>query len=355
MGMEKYKIILPEKLDLEIVNKIAEVDEFKGRWDALKNIAPDSLSRLHRIATIASIGSSTRIEGSHLSDTQINELLSNLHRKSFQSRDEEEVAGYADAMELIFDAAEDISITENHIKQLHSILLKHSSKDKRHKGEYKKFPNNVEAFDASGKSIGVIFKTAEPFETPLYMESLIQWYQNEIQSRDYHPLLIIAAFVVHFLAIHPFQDGNGRLSRVLTTLMLLQNGYNYVPFCSLESIIEKNKDQYYMALRKAQKSFSTKHTGMKDWLNYFLKILVKQKNILQQRIEQEEKLAIGKLSPASTKIMELIAQRDKTTISDIVTLLDINRNTVKKQLKELSDKNLIKQNGTGKGTWYSLA
>jgi len=357
MGMKKYEIILPAQIPSETVNKIAEIDEFKGRWDALKNIAPDSLSRLQRIATIQSIGSSTRIEGAHLSDAQIDELLSQIDKKSFQSRDEQEVAGYAEAMELVFESWEDISITENHIKQLHGILLKYSEKDSRHKGEYKKFPNNVEAFDANGKSIGVIFKTAQPFDTPFFMEALVQWYRDETQARNYHPLHIIGAFVVHFLAIHPFQDGNGRLSRILTTLMLLRSGYQYVPYCSLESIVEKNKHQYYQALRKAQKSFSAsaRHAGMKDWLNYFLRILIKQKSILQQRIEQETQLAIGKLSPVSTRIVQLVGQRQKTTISDIVTLLDINRNTVKKHLKELVDKNLIRKNGTGKGTWYSPA
>ncbi|MBN2036363.1 MAG: Fic family protein [Chitinispirillaceae bacterium] len=353
--MKKYEIILPRQLPTETVNKIAEIDEFKGRWDALKNIAPDSLSRLQRIATIASIGSSTRIEGAQLSDAQIDELLSHIDKKSFRSRDEEEVAGYAEAMELVFESAEDMPITENHINQLHGILLKYSSKDSRHMGEYKKFPNNVEAFDANGNSVGVLFKTAEPFDTPFYMESLVQWYRTEIQTRNFHPLIVIGACVVHFLAIHPFQDGNGRLSRILTTLMLLQNGYQYVPYCSLESIIEKNKDQYYLALRKAQKSFTAHHAGMKDWLNYFLRILIKQKNILQQRIAQETQIAVGKLSPVSTQILQMVSQGQKTTISDIVMLLNINRNTVKKHLKELTVKNLIRQNGTGKGTWYSPA
>lgn len=353
MGMKKYDVILPRQLPTEMVNKIAEIDEFKGRWEALKNIAPDSLSRLQRIATIASIGSSTRIEGALLSDAQVDELLLHIDKKSFRSRDEEEVAGYAEAMELVFESAEDMSITENLIKQLHGILLKYSSKDIRHKGEYKKFPNNVEAFDADGNSVGVIFKTAEPFDTLFYMESLVQWYRSEIKAHDFHPLLVIGSFVVHFLAIHPFQDGNGRLSRVLTALMLIQNGYQYVPYCSLESIIEKNKDQYYLALRKAQKSFAGNHTGIKDWLNFFLRSLVTQKNILNQRINQETQLAVGKLSPVSTKILQMVTQRQKTTISDIVTLLNINRNTVKKHLRELAAENLIRQNGTGKGTWYS--
>jgi Fic family protein len=353
MGMKDYRIILPKQIPTDLVNKIAEIDEFKGRWEALKTIAPDSLSRLQRVATIASIGSSTRIEGAQLTDAQIDELLSHVDKRSFQSRDEEEVAGYAEAMQIVFDSAEDIPITENHIKQLHGILLNFSSKDTRHKGEYKKLPNNVEAFDADGNSVGVVFETATPFDTPFYMERLVQWYRAEMQARDFHPLLLIGAFVVHFLAIHPFQDGNGRLSRILTTLMLLQNGYLYVPYCSLESIIEKNKEQYYLALRKAQKSFTAQHTGMKDWLGYFLRILIKQKTILQQRIEQDTQLALGKLSPLSTRIVQTVTQRQKTTISDIVTLLNINRNTAKKHLKDLAAKKLIRQNGTGKGTWYS--
>lgn len=355
MDMKDYKIILPTQLPSDTVNKIAEIDEFKGRWDALKNIAPDSLSKLQRIATIASIGSSTRIEGSQLSDAQVNELLSNIDRKSFRTRDEQEVAGYADAMELIFESCDEITITENHIRQLHGMLLKHSTKDTRHKGEYKKFPNNVEAFDADGKSVGVIFRTMEPFDTPFCMEKLVEWYQTEIATRNHHPLLVIGAFVVHFLAIHPFQDGNGRLSRILTTLMLLQSGYGYVPYCSLESIVEKNKDQYYLSLRKAQKSFEGKHAGMKDWLSYFLKILIKQKNILQQRIDQDTQLAIGKLSPVATQIIRLVNQQQRTTNSDIVALTSLNRNTVKKHLKELVNKKLITQNGVGKGTWYSPA
>ncbi|MBN1308208.1 MAG: Fic family protein [Chitinispirillaceae bacterium] len=352
-GMKNYTIRLPETLASELVKQIAEIDEFKGRWEALRNIAPDRLVLLRKIATIASIGSSTRIEGSRLSDAQVDELLSMIDGKSFRSRDEEEVAGYADAMNIVFNSFQDIPITENHIKQLHGILLKYSSKDSRHKGEYKKFPNNVEAFDSEGNSVGIIFKTTDPFATPYAMQDLVQWYSAELTAGNYHPLLIIAAFAVHFLAIHPFQDGNGRLSRILTTLMLLKAGYLYVPYCSIESIVEENKDQYYRSLRKAQSSFSGNHSGMKEWLKYFLLILKKQKEILEQRIEQESSLSITTLSPVSAAIIKLIGEHSKLTISDIVIFSGINRNTVKKHLKELVEKRFINKNGVGKGTWYS--
>ena len=207
MGMN-YQIILKSTFSAEIVRLIAEIDEFKGRWEALKDKTPERLSVLRQVATIASIGSSTRIEGSKLTDAQVEELLLNIGKKSFRSRDEEEVGGYADTMNMIFDSYREINISENHIKQLHGNLLKYSTKDERHKGEYKKFPNHVEAFDEYGNLIGVVFETAAPFYTPMYTKELIDWYGIEIKGVTYHPLILIGAFIVHFLAIHPFQDGN---------------------------------------------------------------------------------------------------------------------------------------------------
>ena len=159
----------------------------------------------------------------------------------FETRDEQEVAGYAEAMDLIFQSFDDMPLTENHIRQLHQVLLRHSTKDERHRGDYKKLNNHVVAIDADGKEIGVIFETATPFEPPRLMEELVHWTRKAIHKESMHPLLIVAVFTVQFLAIRPFQDGNGRLSRVITTLMLLRAGYDYVPYASLESVIEENK------------------------------------------------------------------------------------------------------------------
>ena len=148
---------------------IARIDEFKGKWQALTSLAPEQLSALRKVATVESIASSTRIEGVKLSDREVEELLSGLKTKGLHSRDEEEVAGYAECMETLFRSYDDIAFDENHIKQLHQILLKYSSKDLRHRGEYKKLNNHVEAFDQTGKSVGVIFETASPFDTPRKM------------------------------------------------------------------------------------------------------------------------------------------------------------------------------------------
>src|SRR5271166_2250859 len=206
----------------DLLALLSEIDEFKGAWRALGTLAPERLNALRRVATIESIGSSTRIEGSKLSDREVEQVLAHLEIKQFASRDEQEVAGYAEVMETVFHAWSDIPITENHIKQLHRDLLRYSDKDERHRGEYKTLPNNVGAFDADGKMIGIVFETATPFDTPRRMAELVSWLKDARELARLHPLLIVAVFIVTFLEIHPFQDGNGRLSRIITTLLLLQ-------------------------------------------------------------------------------------------------------------------------------------
>src|SRR5665647_535495 len=151
----------------EILILIAKIDEFKGAWRALGTLAPDRLSALRRVATIESIGSSTRIEGSKLSDREVEKLLSNLEINSFETRDEQEVAGYAELMDLVFSSWQDIPFDENHIKQLHQTLLRHSEKDERHCGQYKTNSNSVAAFDENGTQIGIVFETASPFDLSL--------------------------------------------------------------------------------------------------------------------------------------------------------------------------------------------
>jgi Fic family protein len=233
----------------DILALITRIDEFKGAWKALGTLAPERLISLRRVATIESIGSSTRIEGSKLSNKEIESLLDRLEVKQFSTRDEQEVASYAEVMELIFSAWSHISFTENHIKQIHRDLLIHSTKDEYHRGSYKTQENHVGAFNEEGQQIAIVFETASSFNTPRLMTELVDWYNHTRKEKLLHPLLAIAIFTVVFLEIHPFQDGNGRISRVLTTLLLLQAGYSYVPYSSLESIIEESKQGYYLALR----------------------------------------------------------------------------------------------------------
>ena len=338
--------ITPETLAL-----ISEVDEFKGAWTALGTLAPERLSALRRVATIESIGSSTRIEGAKLSDRDVEQLLSNLEIKKFDTRDEQEVAGYADVMETTYAHWESIDLTENHIKQFHRDLLKYSEKDARHRGEYKTNPNHVSAFDADGKEIGVVFETATPFDTPRLMGELVEWTNTAFREKQLHPLLTIGICTVVFLEIHPFQDGNGRLSRVLTTLLLLRAGYAYVPYSSLESVIEQSKESYYMALRRTQGTIRTNSPDWEPWLTYFLRALQQQKRRLEKKIERE-RIMVSALPELSLKILELVKEQGRITIAEVVTLTGANRNTAKKHLRDLVAANHLIQHGIGKGTWY---
>jgi len=335
----------------QILSLISELDEFKGAWRALGTLAPERLSALRRVATIESIGSSTRIEGAKLSDREVEQLLSNLAIRQFETRDEQEVAGYAQAMETVFAHAESIELTENHVKQLHRDLLRHSTKDERHRGEYKTNTNHVSAFDADGREIGIVFETATPFDTPHKMRELIQWTRDALAERSLHPLLVIGIFAVVFLEIHPFQDGNGRLSRILTTLLLLRAGYGYVPYSSLESVIERSKEGYYLALRQTQKTIRADVPDWQPWIVYFLRSLQQQKQRLERKLERE-RITATSLPPLSVQILELAKEHGRLTIAQIVTLTGANRNTVKKHLQALVSANHLTQHGTGKGTWY---
>ena len=337
----------------EILGLIAKIDEFKGAWRALGTLAPDRLSALRRVATIESIGSSTRIEGGRLSDREVERLLATLQIKTFATRDEQEVAGYAEVMDLVFSSWQDITFTENHIKQLHRDLLVYSEKDARHRGNYKTSSNSVVAFAENGAQIGVVFETATPFDTPRLMTELVTWMQEERRSERLHPLLLIGLWVVVFLEIHPFQDGNGRLSRVLTTLLLLQAGYAYVPYSSLESVIEQNKEAYYLALRQTQGTIRTDAPNWQPWLLFFLRVLAEQVRRLNKKVEREH-LVLAPLPELSLKIVEFAREHGRVTMGDLIRLSGASRNTLKLHLRRLVAQGHLYQHGRGRGVWYEL-
>jgi Fic family protein len=337
----------------EVLGLIARIDEFKGAWRALGTLAPERLSALRRVATIESIGSSTRIEGSKLTDREVERLLSKLAIRKFDTRDEQEVAGYAELMDLMFRAWEDIPFNENHIKQLHQTLLQYSRKDARHRGKYKTTSNSVAAFDENGAQIGVVFETATPFDTPRLMAELVQWVNDERDKAYLHPLLVIAIFVVVFLEIHPFQDGNGRLSRGLTTLLLLQAGYAYVPYSSLESVIEANKEAYYLALRQTQGTIRAKSPNWQPWLLFFLRSLAEQVARLTKKVERE-KIVLAALPVLSLQIVEFAREHGRITMMDAIKLTGASRNTLKQHFRDLVERGHLAQHGSGRGVWYGL-
>jgi Fic family protein len=337
----------------ELLALLSEIDEFKGAWRALGTIAPERLNALRRVATIESIGSSTRIEGSKLTDREVERLLGSLEIKRFSTRDEQEVAGYAEVMETVFRAWSDIPVTENYIKQLHRDLLQYSDKDERHRGGYKTLRNDVGAFGPDGKMIGIVFETATPFGTPQQMTELVAWLNQARELRRLHPLLIVAVFIVVFLAIHPFQDGNGRLSRVLTTLLLLQAGYAYVPYSSLESVIENSKDAYYLGLRQTQTTVRTDAPNWQPWLLFFMRALQQQKRRLAVKVERE-KNALSALPALAVKILDYVRDQGRVTTRDMVREFGASPNTLKSTFTSLVEKGLLVRHGAGRSIWYGL-
>lgn len=345
----KTLVITPEILQI-----ISEIDEFKGAWHLLGRLPPDRLAALRKVAAIESIGASTRIEGSKISNREVETLLSRLDAYAFLSRDEQDVAGYAFLCGEVFEKFETLSFTESTIKQFHGWILKFSDKSTHHRGEYKKLPNYVEAFDKEGKSLGAIFETPPPLEIPLKMQEFVSWTQQTLNAKLHHPLLVIGVFLGVFLMIHPFQEGNSHLSRVLTTLLLLKSGYAYVPYGSLESVIESNKDNYYLALKETQQTLKTDHPDWTPWVLYFLKSLQHQKRLLEQKIMREKALSLD-ISELSATLIRLTQEHGRLSIRQLEIMAKANRSTIKKHLQKLVQSNQLLRHGKGKASAYTVA
>lgn len=335
----------------EAIRLVSELDEFKGHWRRVKEIQAERLASLRQVATIESAASSTRIEGAELSDEEVAHVLGGLHVDSFRSRDEEEVRGYGELLSVIYESHRELTLTENHIKQLHGILLRHAAKDERRRGDYKKVPNDVIAKHPDGRS-EVIFQTATPFDTPRLMTELVTDTNAALTDADNHPLTVIARFVVQFLAIHPFQDGNGRLSRALTTLLLLRAGYEYAPYASLERIVEENKLRYYAALRESQLAMRSDPADFVAWLIFLLGALRAQKRSLEAKLDVERSML--RLSSVQARIVAAVRSKGRVTTPALVKELNIPDRTVRYHIDLLVRRHLLAAHGQRKGRYYTV-
>jgi Fic family protein len=337
---------IPQNL-WKLINKI---DELKGQWVGGAKMNPQVLGRLKRSVLVTSTGSSTRIEGAQLSDEDIEKMMRGLSMQKFKDRDIEEVKGYYELLENVFNAWDKIPFSESSIKHLHKELLKYTEKDKLHRGEYKKIENKVEMINEAGQSIGVLFDTTPAWLTPKEMQELVEWTQEAISLKEIHPLLIIANFLVEFLNIHPFQDGNGRLSRVLTNLLLLKAGYSYMPYISHEKLIEDNKADYYLALRKSQKTLKTDKVDITIWIEFFLKILLTQSELAIELLSKEniEKL----LSPKQLLVWQYLGGVSEATPGEISKKTKVARPTVSQALDVLLKLKKVERIGQGRTTRY---
>ena len=335
-----------------ILMKIARIDEFKGWWRGTSTLNPQALGRLKRSIVITSTGASTRIEGSTLSDKDVEKLLKGLKTSKLKDRDSQEVAGYAEVLQTVFDSYRDIPFTEGVILQFHSQLLKYSNKDKQQRGKYKSTPNKVVAFDRAGGQT-VLFNPTEPHLAPMEMRELIEWTREQLKGNEFHPILVIANFIVEFLAIHPFHDGNGRLSRILTNLLLAKAGYAYMPYASLEKIIEDHKTEYYIALRTAQKDGKSLKAQMAHWVQFFIDTMVRQIEVLKSFLE---KIPIDSLlSPNQQETLALFDSNEEISTKLVVEELAIPVVTAKQVLNRLRELKLIRRLGAGRMTRYQRA
>lgn len=352
LSVDDFHPVLNRQENSELVRLIGELDHFRGTWRKMKEIRAERLVQLRQVTTIESTGSSTRIEGVALTDAEVAGVLGGIRSDSFRARDEAEVKGYAELLALIYEAHADISLTENHVKQLHRVLLGHSAKDERHRGEYKKVTNDV-VRKRDDVIEEVVFKTATPFETPSLMAQLIEVTNAAFLEGAMHPLVVVGRCIVDFLAIHPFQDGNGRLARALTTLLLLRTGYDYVPYASLERVIEDNKQQYYVALRESQHAMRENAGSFGAWLFFFLRALKTQQDVLASKLKVEK--ALLDLSAIQQQIADLVAVRVKMTGPEIATALGLTDRAARYHLDILRSRGLISAHGKKRGTYYTLS
>ena len=353
--MDKYiqKLSFDFLINQRVMQLIAAIDEYRGKWNVVEKRENRYLKELRKIATIESIGSSTRIEGATMTDEEIKQLLKDVKITKFKTRDEQEVIGYCEVLELIFDNFPEIRLSESYIKQLHQLLLKHSNKDERHRGSYKNLPNKVVATYPTGKQ-KTIFNTTEPTLVEGEMFELIEWTNLQWKEKTIHPLIVLAVFVYEFLSIHPFRDGNGRLSRLLTTLFLLQQGYEFMQYISFENHIEKNKKAYYDALMTAQRKRITQNDMIDKWLLYFLESLKTLTEKLDKKYDVFKQKG-GYLNERQKMLKKFITEQRTVKIADLsVAFPNISPNTLKKDLQYLRDEQIVSTVGQGKGTVYVI-
>lgn len=345
--MDNTVYLFKLNVDWKLINLISEIDRFDANWTAIERKEGQSLKELKSIATVRSVGASNRIEGNKMSDEEVDVLLQKIDITKLTDRDSQEVVGYFEVLDLISASYPNINLTENHIKSLHNSLMKYSTKDQWHKGNYKVHSNAIEASFPDG-SRQIIFQTTEAgFATEDAIGQVIHWYNSE---KEVHTLIKVASFVYDFLSIHPFQDGNGRLSRLISTLLLLKNGYNWIQYVSFEHEIENRKNEYYLALRSCQAQRPNEDVTV--WIQFFLSCL---SNIQSQLMVKLDRSGFETtLSPKENSIFTIIQNRPNIQSGEIAEKLAIPAPTVKRILSQLLNKGLIEKQGSGRNVSYTI-
>lgn len=341
-----------ESIPANILTLIAAIEELKGRWAASANLHPQILGRLKQSVLITSTGASTRIEGAKLSDSDVEDLMRGLSMQKFKDRDVQEVKGYFELLKNVFDCWQSVKLNGGTIKHFHQEILKYVEKDTFHRGQYKVTENKVQMVDAKGKIVGTIFDTTPVYLTSIEILELVEWTVKAIKGQEYHPLLIIGNFVVEFLKIHPFKDGNGRLSRILTNLLMLQSGYLYMPYVSHEKLVEEKKQEYYVALRKTQITFKSKKADIVPWLTFFLNVILVQSKQAVELLTAD--MVENTLSKKQLAVLDYLQKAREATPGDITRKTKVVRPTVNQILGKLIKLKKIERIGLGRSTRYRI-
>ena len=336
--------------DPQIVALLAEIDGIRGEFKSGLRMTPQAITNLKKSTLITSAGASTRIEGARLTDEEVEKVMRGLAVSKFADRDSQEVQGYLETLQNVFDSYQSLPLRESLITSLHNQLLKYSHKDDTHRGGYKKKENTVGVLGPDGNIAQIMFETTPAYLTGKEMNELVDWTNDAFEKNRFHNLLIIANFIVEFLKIHPFEDGNGRLSRVLTNLLLLQSGYQFIQYVSHEQIVERRKDEYYIALRKSQETFKTDHDTISPWLNFFLSAVREQATKALSYLEEEK--VEDTLSPKQFEVWKHISSVGEAAPGEIVKATDIALGTVRQALDRLVELGKVKRVGRGRGTRY---
>jgi Fic family protein len=318
---------------------LAEIDGLRGEFKGGLKIVPQAFTRLRKSTLITSTGASTRIEGSKLDDAEVEKVMCGLAVSKFADRDTQEVQGYLETLQNVFDAHSTLLLRESVIKSLHQRLLKYSDKDDQHRGGYKTKENAI-----------FIFETTPAYLVGKEMLELVDWTEEALEKQRFHRLLVIGNFIVEFLKIHPFEDGNGRLSRFLTDLLMLRAGYPFMEYVSHEQIVERRKDEYYVALRKSQETFGKDGDNIEPWLNFFLSAVKEQAEKALAHLAEDN--AEDSLSPKQTLVWQHLASVAEASPGDIVKATGIPLGTVRQSLERLVALEKIQRIGRGRGVRY---
>jgi Fic family protein len=346
------RLTLPVVTLEEVYSLLSKIDAVKQSWSITGNLQPQIIERLTQSVIITSTGASNRIEGNQLTDDEVEKLYKKLHIQKLKTRDEQEVGGYLKSMEFVFSNFADLPISESMIRHLHDQMLSHSSKDERHRGLYKFGSNRVQATDQSGNILGIIFDPTPPHLVEKEMRELIEWYQWAKEEGKKHPLILVANFIFEYLAIHPFQDGNGRTSRLLTNLMLLQQGYQFTSVVSHEKLVEQRKADYYLALNKTQKTWKSGQEDISEWLLFFLNVVHKQAGLALDILQRDDRESL--LSRNQQSILNWVRSREEDvfTRGDLIGAFDLPARTIEASVKRLLEHRFIERIGEGRATRY---